>query len=268
MPQSSLYGSSMDALLPALRRLTQPVSARRMAAQRPEFGPVTQPCGPWTEMLLVEDREDRVRFVQQRDLAETPRETRWQQAFANLAARAHEPIALRDGVVEVTDWGGFASSLVALQSWRRTVGEAVGTDPVFLAPDVDHLRVVDGNAPDIEHHLAWAFSTFRETARPLSPAPLFRPERAPRNFALLKAFAYAEQDEVLLEMAPDGVYVAETVLALSGSDATLSTRVEPGYPCWLPEVDEVELPSGRVPMASLGLRRVEGVEPPRWLWPS
>jgi hypothetical protein len=257
----------MAPLLPVVRRDTQPAQLARVAAGRPDLAPAQRSLAPWTRVLLVEDRRDRIRYVQHRDLAPADVDVAFDRAFAALAERAHEPVRVRDGVVEITDWGGYAASLVVLPAWRRVVADALGRDPVFLAPDADHLRVVDATHPALSAHLDWAFTTFRQAARPLSPAPLLAPERAPRNLALLKAFAYAEQDEVLLETAPDGVYIAETTLALTGRDATLSTRIEPGYPCWLPEVDLVDTPTGRVPLASLQLPAVPDVHPPRYRWP-
>jgi hypothetical protein len=92
------------------------------------------------------------------------------------------------------------------------------------------------------------------------------PARAPRNLRLLQAFAYAEQDEVLLETAPDGVFIGELSLRLTRNTAVTRTEVEPGYACWLPEADEVLTPTGVVAFDRNRLQRVEGVEPARWMW--
>ncbi|MCB9690829.1 MAG: hypothetical protein H6736_03340 [Alphaproteobacteria bacterium] len=261
-----------ERLLPVLRRVTAPVGAEIAAHEDPASALVTRvlpTTGGWLRAALVEDREHDVRYVQRRDLEQAGLASAdaWRLALGNLGHRAHEPAVPIEGGVEVRAWGGFASSLVLLGGWWRTVSERVDGDPIALAPDVDRLVVIGSEHPELPRWLGWAFDTFRTTSRPLSPAPLHAPGRAPRNLALLQAFTYAEQDEVLLETAPEGVYVAGLALHL-GADgsARTRTRVEPGHPCWLPEADEVETPAGTVTLGSLDLPRVPELWPPRRLW--
>lgn len=258
-----------ERLLPVLRRVTTPRDGLLLGLGLPGLSPVCQPHGDWLHVLLVEDRDDALRFVQHQDLerADLTEPQAFELARLNLGARAHEPAEPLPGGVRVRDWGGYASSLPLLEGWWRAVAERVDGTPLAFAPDVDELLVVGSEHPDLDRITRWAFDTFRTTARPLSPAPLGREGHSPRNARLLAAFTYAEQDEVLLRTAPEGVYVAGVTLHL-GPDGSASTRTrcEPGHVCWLPETDEVEAPEGRVPFGDLALERVEGVHPARYRW--
>lgn len=257
----------MPALLPVLRRTTSPAQALLVGQERPDLQLVRRPFAPWLHQVLVEDRDDRIRYVQRADLQRwgLTEEQAWSAAREALGHRAHEPVTFEDGRVRVREWGGFASSLVVLPGWWKAVTEHLGGEVVALAPDVDDLVVMREDDPLLDDALRWAFDTFRTADRPLSPAPLHDPRGYRRNLRLLEAFGYAEQDEVLLQTAPDGVYIAELQLRLVDGQAVSRTVVDAAYPCWLPVADEIQFPDGVRPFDPT-LPVVPGVEPVRHRW--
>ena len=255
--------SLQERLLPVIRRVTVPRDGLLLDTL------LTRPLGDWLHVLLVEDLPDRTRFVQPADLqrAGLTLEQAWSTAHDNLGVSAHEDVQPIDGGVRVRGHGGYASSLYLLEPWRHAIADRVHGELLAFAPDVDELVVVGSEHPSLERIAQWAFQTFRETSRPLSPAPLTAEERFRPNQRLLAAFTYAEQDELLLQTAPDGTYVGELALHL-GPDGSASThtRIEPGYTCWLPMADVVDTPNGPVDFDSLGMPRVAGLHPPRFRW--
>ena len=260
---------SDPTLLPVVRRCTSPTGGLLAAHEHPHLQLVSRSLGPWLHLLLVEDREDSRRFVQQADLVRwgLPVEQAWLLGRENLGHRSHEPATPIEGGVQVTSWGGYASSLLTLEGWWRSAAERVVGEPLALAPDIDSLVVIGDADPQLEMWAEWAFQTFRTTARPLSPAPLGREDLFPRNERLLAAFTYAEQDELLLQTAPEGVYIAELSLHLDPDGrARTHTRCEPGHTCWLPMADVVDTASGTVDLNSLHLDEVPGVHPIRLSW--
>jgi hypothetical protein len=234
------------------------------------------PLGDFLHALVAIDGEHERSYVSAHHLGVwgVPAEAVWAAATEQLAGHATAGLTRTGSGFRLACGDGYTSSRLLLPGWARAFADGVPGVPLFLAPDEDELVIVGADDPALPVLLRWAFSRFRAADRPLCPAPLtadlqpWSDDRAGANLRLLHAVTYAEQVDLLQDVAPEGTRIAGLSLIYEPPSHTARTRASWSEApiTWLPLADEVlREPGGDiVPFASLGLTAIPGVRPPRF----
>ncbi|ACU74301.1 conserved hypothetical protein [Catenulispora acidiphila DSM 44928] len=166
-----------DDVRATLRPVLRPIPAD------PKFDLVSRPAGPYLSEMLVLDTPSAMRYAARTDLK------RWEVSAEEAFATAHRNMARtvttsldearrREGSAEpirLTDNGdAYLTSLPLVQGWLATMHRLAGARP--LAFPISNNTLLLAYETDDAAALAKAFEVaereWRESARPISPAPL------------------------------------------------------------------------------------------------
>ena len=220
------------------------------------------------------DQPDAMTYVSAEQPAEwgVPPDEVFRTARGNLSGAVLRGVATEPTVVQFVDDGdAYWTSHLLLDGWLAGLAEQVGGVPVAFAPERGTLLV----AADLSAHLPKLFAqaemAYLRSARPITPMAYRADEHgravpyaAPPGHPMHECVLRAEQVQTMHEYARQAA-VLDDAAALDLVDGG-HTRTVWSRTALLPRADEVLVGDEVLPWSEVEprLRRVPGVEPPRW----